>query len=99
MKILPLLLFIGGCSTTSMDELYMQRAACNAHGLECDELHERIDRRERFAEQREYDKRNRCPSDFIEYCDSSMRGCGRTHKSPTDQFACISPRDLRDLLR
>ena len=98
MKILPLLLLLGGCATTSLDDLYVQREMCLAQGLECEEVHVTIDRRERRAEQRAYDKKSRCPPNRIEYCNDKMYGCGSRHKSPRDVFSCITPQQAREAL-
>ena len=99
MKILPLLLLLGGCATTSLDDLYAQRTTCLAQGVECpDEIHEKIDRKERQIEQRAYDRSNRCPGNLIEYCDDKMYGCGRMHKSKNDKFYCITPQQAREAL-
>ena len=95
--LLPLLLILGGCAA-SLEDLYLQRTACLAYGDECEEVHESIDRRERHIEQRAYDRRSRCPGNLIEYCNERMRGCGRRHKSPTDEFSCMSAQQANEFL-
>ena len=94
--ILPILL-LAGC--TSLDDLYAERRACLDQNLECDDVHEQIDMLERALELREYQNVNRCPDGMIEYCDDTMRGCGRMRKRPTDEFACIERERLNDLMR
>lgn len=91
-KTLPLLLILGACATP-MKDLYEQRDACMNTGCP-DELHEMIDQREkqieRIKEQREYDKKSRCPSGTAEYCITSKdKGCRAAHKSKDDEFTCI----------
>ena len=98
MKILPLLLLLGGCATP-LDELYLQRTACLGLGAECEDLHKEIDKRERNQERRIYDNLKRCPGRYIEYCDQTMFGCGRRHKTPRDQFTCVTPEQLRQATR
>ena len=98
MRKLALLLLLGGCATP-LEELYQQRNVCLEQGEDCHKLHVEINEREIRQEQREYSRISRCPGDTIEYCNWFDRGCGNSYKSTDDQYACISPGLLNDLLR
>ena len=82
-----------------MNELYQQLDTCLKAGDICEELQAEIEQRQIAIEQRQYDKTNRCPEGYIEYCDSRMRGCGAVHKSPDDKYACITPGQYRDIFK
>ena len=91
-------LVLAGCATP-MDDLYRQLSHCLANGDICEDLQAEIERRNIMIDQRDYDRAKRCPEGYVEYCDNTMRGCGRTHKSQSDEYVCITPSDLRDLFR
>jgi len=60
------LLLLCSCATTSIDDLYAQRAACLANGDVCPEVHKQIDRREARALKREEARARKCPSRYVE---------------------------------
>jgi hypothetical protein len=97
MRFLVCLLLVG-CAT-STNELYRELETCLNDGYVCAELQDEIQRREIAQDRREYDLRPRCPFGQVEYCDHRMRGCGARHKSPNDQYACISREDVREIWR
>jgi len=98
MKILPLLILLGGCAT-SLDTLKEQEFACVQAGEDCQEIYDQIVKQEAYLERRRYNRLSRCPTGTIEYCDWTMRGCGGTHKKPTDEFVCVNRDQLREVFR
>ena len=100
MKIWPLLLLLGGCASTPIEDMYVELAVCVNGKGDCEELQEKINKREKSAAQRRYDRAIRCPQGTFEHCDTRRdRGCGRIHKSPDDQFDCVSNSQLGDIFR
>lgn len=95
MRILVCLL-LAGCATP-MNELYRQLNECLHSGHVCADVQDEIQRREIAQDQREYDSRSRCQSGYIEYCDHRMRGCGGVHKSPRDQYLCVTPGEIKGI--
>jgi len=90
MKIWPLLLLLGGCSTTSIEDMYLELAVCVDDDRDCTKIQKRVNEKEEYLIQREYNNKPRCPPKHVEYCESPRdRGCGKRHKSPDDQFYCI----------
>jgi len=95
MKIWPLLLLLGGCASTPIEEMYVELAVCANAKLDCTEMQEAITNRELRISQRQYDRSIRCPEKTFEYCRRPQdKGCGRAHKRPDDQFSCVFPGQL-----
>jgi hypothetical protein len=88
-KILALLL-LGGCATQSLDDLYLQRAACVTSGGECSDLDALITRKEDIQTMRENAKPPECPSGSVAYCDSFTRGCGQKRTRQPIKWTCVS---------
>jgi len=91
-------LVLAGCATPT-NELYRELDTCLKNGEICEELQAEIDKRHMAIEQREYDRKSRCPDGYIEYCNYLMRGCGERHKSEKDEYLCITPGYLREAFK
>ena len=87
MKIWPLLLLLGGCASIPIEDMYRDLAMCVEDDRDCTKIQKRVNEREEYLIQREYDNTPRCPPKYVEYCESPRdKGCRGRHKSPTDQF-------------
>jgi len=93
-----LFVFLGGC-VTSLEELETQERECFNAGGSCQDIYDKIVKRQAFLAQVEYDKLSRCPPNEIEACVHAVdSGCGAKHKSPTDKFSCITKEDMQIIL-
>ena len=104
MKLLPLLLLLGGCATPT-DELYSQLAVCvsNTDPLsaltECAEFQDKVNRREDHVQYRS-NARMICPEGFVAYCDSRWDyGCGRRLTKKPVEYACIPRLHMNEIMR
>jgi len=96
MKYLALLL-LTGCATTTLDDLYQQRAVCVSHGEECDDLDKKITQKEKIREWKK-NTETPCPEGLIAYCDYTMYGCGKNIAQKPVEYYCVSGDQLRDKL-
>ncbi len=96
MKVLPLLLVLSGCSTMSIDEMYMELSSCVSSGAECDDIQAMVNKREELIYQRENAKMT-CPAGFVAYCDSNMRGCGSKRAPEQVEYRCVKNGAIKDL--
>ena len=93
------LLFLGGCATTSLDDLYLQRTACVSSGGECSALDRLIDRKLDIMTLRENAMPPECPDGYVAFCDSRWdRGCGRKYSKKPVDWVCISQEQVRGQL-
>jgi len=96
MKYLALLL-LTGCTTQSLDDLYLERAACANAKLDCSDVDEAIELKEKFREWRKNAEMN-CPKGYSGYCDYGMYGCGRRMSKKPIEYVCITQEQVRALM-
>ena len=93
MKTLSLLVLLGGCATVTLEELYEQRDVCFTQALECPELDEQIEQKEKMEQWKENAKM-RCPEGFIGVCDSRWSNCGRKWSRKPIEYTCVTREEL-----
>jgi hypothetical protein len=91
MKLL-FLLVLSGCTTQSLDSLYLERALRPSAKLDA-----LISRRE-DARARRNNAKMPCPQGYTAYCDSMRdRGCGQRMPREPVEYICISREQLNRL--
>ena len=97
MKYLALLL-LTGCTTQTLDDLYLERAVCVNAKLDCSELNEVIAQKELIRQWRKNAKME-CQPGYIPYCDHTMYGCGKRMAKKPVEYECISRDNMRNIWR
>jgi hypothetical protein len=96
MKLLTLL-FLTGCTTQTVDDLYAERTLCVSSGGECGEIELKLQRREEIIRRADNAKAPNCPDGFVAYCDERDRGCGDRFPQRPVRYKCISRDQFREM--